>query len=46
MDTRGLATVAAVVALSATYTPITGLAVSVFFGFFLIVAVRDREIRW
>jgi hypothetical protein len=50
MDTRDLAVVAAVVvafaALSTTYTPVTGLAVSVFLGFFLVAAIRYRDIRW
>lgn len=50
METRDLAVVAAVVlafaALSRVYTPVTGLAVSMFFGFFLVAAFRYREIRW
>ncbi len=50
MDARDLAILAAVVvafaALSVTYTPVTGLAVSAFLGFFLVAAFRYRDIRW
>ncbi|QPV61479.1 hypothetical protein I7X12_11950 [Halosimplex litoreum] len=50
MDTRDVAVVAAVVVafgvLSVVYSPLTGAAVAIFFGFFLVAAIRYREIRW
>jgi hypothetical protein len=50
MDTRDLGILAAVVVafavLGDTYSPLTGFVVAIFFGFFLVAAIRYRDTRW